>query len=93
MEIHYKVKIWCRLKFDGDVKKEDIIKKLEEGYLPLEIGYDGIVPNLESCVWEAIIDTEEYLTPEENDGYSTIKLMEETEEGWLGSIWDNAIKK
>ena len=93
MEIHYKVKIWCRLKFDGDVKKEDIIKKLEEGYLPLEIGYDGIVPNLESCVWEAIIDTEEYLTPEENDGQSTIELMEETKQGWLESIWDNSIKK
>jgi hypothetical protein len=27
------VTTWCKLKFDGDVKKEDIIKKLEEGYL------------------------------------------------------------
>ena len=93
MEIHYKCTIWCKLKFDGDVKKEDIIKKLEEGYLPLELGYDDVVPNLENCEWETINDTEEYLTPEENDGYSTIELMEETEEGWLESIWDNSIKK
>ena len=93
MEIHYLCRTWCKLKFDGDVKKEDIIKKLEEGYLPLEIGYDGIVPNLENCEWEAINDTEEYLTPEENDGYSTIELMEETEVGWLRCIWDNSIKK
>lgn len=93
MELHYKVTAWCKLKFDGDVKKEDIIKKLEEGYLPLEIGYDKIVPNLENCEWELINDTDEYMSTEENDGYSTIELMEETKEGWLESIWDNSIKK
>ena len=93
MEIHYKCTTWCKLKFDGDVKKKDIIKKLEEGYLPLELGSADVVPNLENGEWEAINDTEEYLTPEENDGYSTIELMEETEEGWLKSIWDNSIKK
>ena len=82
MEIHYKCTIWCKLRFYGDVKKEDIIKKLEEGYLPLELGYADVVPNLENCEWETINDTEEYLTPEENDGYSTIELMEETEKGW-----------
>ena len=92
MEIHYKVTTWCKLKFDGDVKKEDIIKKLEEGYLPLELGYDGIIPNLVNCEWEAINDTEEYLSPEENDGEATIELMEATERGWLESIWDNSIK-
>lgn len=92
MEIHYKCTTWCKLKFDGDVNKEDIIKKLEEGYLPLEIGYDGIVPGLENCEWEAINDTEEYLSPEENDNQATIELMEETEEGYLKSTWDNSIK-
>lgn len=92
MEIHYKVTTWCKLKFDGNVQKEDIIKKLEEGYLPLELGYDGIIPNLVNCEWEAINNTEEYLSPEENDGEATIELMEETERGWLESIWDNSIK-
>ena len=92
MEIHYKVTTWCKLKFDGDVKKEDIIKKLEEGYLPLELGYDGVVPGLENCEWEAISDNEEYLSPEENDNQATIELMEETEEGYLKSTWDNSIK-
>ena len=92
MEIHYKVTSWCKLKFDGNVQKEDIIKKLEEGYLPLELGYDGIIPNLVNYEWEAINDTEEYLSPEENDGEATIELMEETERGWLESIWDNSIK-
>lgn len=92
MEIHYKVTTWCKLKFDGNVQKEDIIKKLEEGYLPLELGYDGIIPNLVNCEWEAINYTEEYLSPEENDGEATIELMEETERGWLESIWDNSIK-
>ena len=93
MEIHYKCTTWAKLKFDGDVKKEDIIKKLEEGYLPLELGYDGIVPGLENCEWEVINDTEEYLYPEDNDGEATIELMEGTERDWLESIWDNSIKE
>ncbi len=93
MEIHYKCTTWCKLRFDGDVNKEDIIKKLEEGYHPLELGYDGIVPGLENCEWEAINYTEEYLTPKENDNQATIELMEETKEGCLKSIWDNSIKK
>jgi len=93
MEIHYLFRSWGKLKFDGDVNKEDIIKKLEEGYHPLELGYDGIVPGLENCEWEAINYTEEYLTPKENDNQATIELMEETKEGCLKSIWDNSIKK
>ncbi len=93
MEIHYLCRTWCKLKFDGDVKKEDIIKKIEEGYLPLELGYDGVVPGLQNCEWEAINDTEEYLSPEENNNQATIELMEESERGWLESIWNNSIKK
>ena len=93
MEIHYLCRTWCKLKFDGDVKKEDIIKKLEEGYLPLELGYDGVVPGLENCECEAINNTEEYLSPEENNNQATIELMEESERGWLESIWNNSIKK
>lgn len=93
MEIHYLCRTWCKLKFDGDVKKEDIIKKIEEGYLPLELGYDGVVPGLENCEWETINDTEEYLSPEENDNQATIELMEYNKDSYLTSIWDNSIKK
>ena len=94
MEIHYKCTAWCKLKFDGDVKKEDIIKKLEEGYLPLELGYDGIIPELENCEWESINDTEEYLSPKENDGQSTIELMDDDpNSSGLKCIWNNSIKK
>lgn len=91
MELHYKCTTWCKLKFDGDVKKEDIIEKLEQGYLPLELGYDGVVPGLENCEWEPINDTEEYLSLEENDGQSTIELMEWNEnQTHLEPIWDNS---
>ncbi len=92
MEIHYLCRTWCKLKFDGDVKKEDIIKKIEEGYLPLELGYDGVVPGLENCEWETINDTEEYLSPEENDNQATIELMEYNKDSYLKSTWDNSIK-
>jgi hypothetical protein len=93
MEIHYKVTNWCKLNFDGDVKKEDIIKKLKKGCHPLDIGYDGIVPNLENCRWKVIEDTEEYLSPEENHNQATIELMIETKDGLLKEIWNNSIKK
>lgn len=91
MELHYKCTMWCKLKFDGDVKEEDIIKKLEEGYLPLELGYDSVVPNSNNCEWEIIDDSEEYITPSENNGYATIELMK-FQEGELGMqcIWDNS---
>lgn len=85
MELHYKCTIWCKLKFNEDVNPKDIIEKLEKGYLPLEIGYDDIIPEASNTEWEVIDDTEEFMSVEENDGQSTIELMEEGE-----VLWDNS---
>lgn len=91
MELHYKVTTWNKLIIEGNFTKEEIIEKLEQGCMPLEIGYEKILPGVEYCDFENILETEEYVTLEENDGQSTIELMDDdpTELG-LKCIWDNS---
>lgn len=84
MELHYKITVWVAMKFPGDVTKEEIIGRLEKGEMPLDVG------NEFDCEYENMTETEEYVTLEENDGQSTIEVMEETEKGWLETIWDNS---
>ena len=90
MEIHYKTTMWCKIILDDrKISKEEVLQKLNEGQLPLEIGfYEDI-----NSQWEVIEDTEEFITPVENDGQSTIELME-FQDGKLGMqcIWDNSFE-
>ena len=88
MEIQYKVTTWCKIKFNGNVNPLDIVEKFEDGYLPLEVGYDGVVPNLENAEWEPINDTEDYFPVEKNQGSPTIELRDDN--GQI--IWDNVNK-
>lgn len=91
MELHYKCTTWCSLKLPDTTDIEDLIKKLNEGYLPLEVAYDGIVKGVEDVSWEAINDTEEFLSVNENDGQSTIELMvNDPKSIGLKCIWDNS---
>lgn len=87
MELQYKTTVWVSIKFSDEVTKEDIIRKLEEGEMPLDIG------NQFDCEYENMTETEEYVTLEENDGQSTIELTE-FQEGKLGPqiIWDNSFE-
>ena len=88
MEIHYKTTMWCKIILDENkISKEEVLQKLNEGQLPSEIGFDEDI----NSQWEVIYDSEEYISPIENDGQSTIELME-YQEGKLGMqcIWDNS---
>lgn len=90
MEIHYKTTMWCRIILDETkISKEEVLKQLNEGYLPSEIGFDDDI----NSEWEVISETEEFITPAENDGQSTIELME-YQDGKLGlqCIWNNSFK-
>ena len=93
MELHYKCTIWCKIKLGNEVNKTELIKKLQEGYLPLEVAYDGVVEGVSNAEWETINDTEQYLSLKENDYQSTIEVMEEDDKGILHCIWNNEIKK
>ena len=92
MEIHYKCTTWCKLKLPNGVDKERILQKLNEGYTPNDIAalISEKLPD-EDIGWETIDNTEEFMTVEENDGESTIELMEWQPgiEG-LKCIWDNS---
>lgn len=88
MEIHYKATMWCKIILDDSkISKEEVLQKLNEYQLPLEIGFNDDI----NSQWEIIDDTEEFITPIENDGQSTIELME-FQEGKLGMqcVWDNS---
>ena len=88
MEIHYKTTMWCKVILDENkISKEEVLQKLNEGYSPSEIGFDKDI----NSEWGVIEDTEEFITPAENDGQSTIELME-YQDGKLGlqCIWDNS---
>lgn len=73
--LDYKCTTWCRLHFDDNVDLDRVKKMIEDGFLPLEIGYDqDFIKNTE---WSSIDDCEEYLTPEENGGFRTIELYDD----------------
>lgn len=88
MEIHYKTTMWCKIILDETkISKEEVLQKLNEGYSPSEIGFDDDI----NSEWEVIEYTEEFITPAENDGKSTIELM--GYQDWklgLQCIWDNS---
>lgn len=85
MELHYKVTAWCKLKFEGDINPEHLIKELQKGIEPIEVIFDSDIPNLENPEWEMVSDTDEYLYPEENENQSTIELLNDDNE----IIWSN----
>ena len=90
MEIHYKTTMWCKIILDKNkISKEEVLQKLNEGQLPLEIGFNDDI----NSQWGIIEDSEEFITPIENDEQSTIELMEFQDDKFgMQCIWDNSFK-
>lgn len=90
--LDFKHTTWSRLYFSDDANVEKIINKLEKGFLPSELCDD---PELKFVSSETLYDTEEYITPQENQGNPTIELYTNTEnqESWQEEIWNNVEKK
>ena len=85
MELHYKAEIWVAMKFPDDVTKEEIIERLETNELPSDLG------NWYDVEYDPMYETEECISLEENDGQSTIEVMDTTKDGWgLECVWDNS---
>ena len=85
MELHYKTTCWVSMKVNSKITKEELIERLEAGELPLDIGSD------EDVEYENILETEEYINLEENDGQATIEVMDYIPgEPGLVAIWDNS---
>ena len=79
--VDYKVEIWCRAFFTdiADMQKvTEIAKENLESIFDEDLGF---IENI------SLLETEYYLSPEENDNQSTIEVYEEDKE-----IWNNEIK-
>lgn len=89
--LDYKHTLWSRLYFKEDTDMSKIIDKLEQGYLPFELCDDS---DLGFDEFEQLGDTEEYITPSENDNQPTIEIYENVKdtEFWQECIWDNVNK-
>ena len=88
MYVDVKVTVWQKIQIDdSESSVEEIIEFLER-YGPSELWND--IYNRFSPDWETLLDTEEYMTVEENDGCSTIELYEEYSDGDK-LIWNNGI--
>lgn len=84
--VDYKATIWGRLHFEKDADMQKIIKKLEEGFLPSELCDDE---SLKFSYFEHLFDTEEYITPKENNNEPTIEVYENSNNE---CIWNNKNK-
>jgi hypothetical protein len=83
MHVDVKVEVWQRIFLPDDTSPEEIIELLEV-HSPSELWDIGEY----DPSFETLIETEEYMTPEENGGQSTIEVY--NNEGQL--VWDNSIK-
>ena len=82
--------MWCKIVLDDSkISKEEVLQKLNEGQMPSEIGFNDNI----NSEWMIVDNTEEFITPVENEGQSTIELME-YQKGKLGLqvIWDNSFE-
>ena len=82
--LDYKATIWGRMFFKDVADINKVVEKLEQGYLPAELAEE----DLGFDYWEIIDDTEEFITPSENDGQSTIEVYEG--DNFQECIWDNS---
>ena len=82
--LDYKATIWFRIPINSEKIFKKVKKKVDEGTLPAEL-YDDIELNSELGQCEPLYDTEEFISPNENDGQSTIEIYKDTE-----TVWDNS---
>ena len=90
--VDYKATIWGRLHFSDETDMNKVIAKLEQGLTPNELCDD---PELEFEEFEMLFDSEEYITPSENQGQCTVEVYDDISNPnpWQERIWDNVNKR
>jgi hypothetical protein len=78
--LDYKVTTWVRVYFPDDTNLEEIIQELETTTPDCLSIYDDNV-----CVVEELLEAQEYISVNDNDGFSTIVIYEDND-----LIWDNS---
>lgn len=88
--IDVKLTTWGRYHFNSDADLKSFAEDFEKGYLPSEICPDNERGFVE---YENLYETEEWITPQENDNQPTIEMYEPNEENTFQEvIWDNVNK-
>jgi hypothetical protein len=90
--VDYKAIVWGRLYFSDDTNMNKVIEKLEQGALPSDLCDDL---DLGFQEFEFLFDTEEYMSPSENQDCHTIEVYENINDSefWQECIWDNVNKR
>jgi hypothetical protein len=71
--VDIKVKVWNRAYFSDEANMQEIIDLIKQGDI-----YSIFDENLGFKEEETMFDTESHLSVEENDGYSTIEVYEDS---------------
>lgn len=83
MYIDYKTTIWQRIHLDDSLTKEQILKILDEDKNTQNIG--ELYDQCNGTENEILYDTEEFITPKDNDGCNTIEFYDNNQ----NVIWNN----
>jgi hypothetical protein len=89
--IDYKATVWFRIPVHNDDTLETIKQMLEKGYNPARL-YEELYQKGDSDSLgdrETLWDTEEPMSPSDNDGQPTIELVDEER----NILWDNSKKQ
>lgn len=81
--LDYKATIWFRIPIENADIIPEIIRKIENGSTPNEI-FNDLYEEDEYIFCEQIDETEEFMTPVENEGYETIEIFKGERK-----VWDN----
>jgi hypothetical protein len=86
MRIDYKATIWFTIEVDDEATLQKAKELLEQGLLPDDL-YNELYDELGSA--EILYDTEELLSPKENNNQATVEIFDSKG----NKIWGNSIKE
>ena len=86
--LDYKATVWFRIPIQDKQALEKVKEKIQQGMLPSEL-YNDLDIEHELGMCELLCDTEEFISPNENDGQSTIEIYENGDND-IQIIWDNS---
>lgn len=88
--LDYKATVWFRIPIRDKETLNKVKQKIEKGMLPSEL-YNDLDTERELGQCEILYDTEEFISPSENDGQSTIEIYSDGDKN-TQMIWDNSYK-
>ena len=89
MYVDFKVSVWERMKIPPE-EEERVKKLIQEKEISSQYDVEKACLNPSGIEYETLYDTEEYILPIENDGQSTVEVIEILPDGKYNVIYTNA---